>query len=57
MNNFSTRNLAILAVSAIVAVGLLYWAFNVELVAALAITVIYTVVALLSMYLKGRSTS
>lgn len=57
MNNFNTRDLAILAVSTIVAIGLLYWAFDFELVAAIATTAVYTVIALVIMYLRGRNPS
>jgi hypothetical protein len=54
MKHYSTRNFAILTVSAIVAVSALYWAFDVELVAAIAVTAIYTVVALVIMYLRSK---
>ena len=54
MKHYSTRDLAILTVSAIVAVSALYWAFDVELVAAIAVTAIYTVVALVIMYLRSK---
>jgi hypothetical protein len=54
MKHFSTRDLAILAVSAIVAFSGLYWAFDVELVAAIAVAAGYTVVALVIMYLRSK---
>jgi hypothetical protein len=54
---FKTNSLVILAVSAVAAFALLYWLFDWSVATALAITVAYTVIALVSMYLKGRSTS
>jgi hypothetical protein len=57
MKLFGTRILAYLPVSAIVAFCGIYGAFNVEPVAAIATTVIYTVVALVFMYPRSRSTS
>jgi len=51
---FGARNLAVLVGSAIVAFGLLYWALDVDLVAAIAITAAYTVFALAFMYIKSK---
>ena len=55
MTEFTTRNPAILSGSALVAFGLLYWALNVELGAAIGITAVYAVGALVIMYFKSRT--
>ena len=54
MTELSARNLTVLVGSAIVAFGLLYWALDVDLVAAITITAAYTVLALAVMYFKSK---
>lgn len=46
-----------LAVSAVVAVALLYWASDWSLVSALGITAVYTVLALLAMAYRSKRSS
>ncbi len=54
MTEFTGRNLALLAGSAVVAFGLLYWVGDVGIALALGSTALYTVVALVVMYFKGQ---
>ena len=54
MKHYSTRDFAILTVSAIVAFGVTYWVLDVELVVAVAWVVGYTVVALVVMFLRSK---
>ncbi len=55
MSDFTVRNLALLAGTAVVAFSLLYWLGDVGLAMALGSTALYTVIALAVMYFKGRS--
>jgi hypothetical protein len=57
MTEFTARNLAVLAGSAVVAFGLLYWIGDVGLAQALGSTALFTVIALVIMYFKGRSSA
>ena len=57
MQNLDTRKLAILAVSSLVAFSLMYWVFDSTLGYAIGITVVYTIIALVAMYFKSRSSS
>jgi hypothetical protein len=57
MQSFDPRTLAILAVSALVAFGLLYWVFGTTLGYAIGVTVAYAVIALVATYFKSRSSS
>jgi hypothetical protein len=54
MKHNSTRELATLTVSAIVAFSITYWVLDVELVVAVAWVGGFTVVALVVMYLKSK---
>jgi hypothetical protein len=55
MTEFSARNLSVLGGSALIAFGLLYWALDVDLAAAFGATAVYTILALVIMYFKGRN--
>lgn len=55
MSQFTARDLSVLGGSALVAFGLLYWALDVDLAPAIGITVVYTILALAVMYVKGRN--
>jgi hypothetical protein len=57
MQNIDTRSLAILAVSSFVAFSLMYWALDSTLGYSIGITAVYTVIALVAMYFKSRSSS
>ena len=57
MQNLDTRKLAILAVSSLVAFSLMYWVFDSTLGYAIGITVVYTIIALVAMYFRSRSSS
>ena len=54
---FKTNDLVILAVSSVVAVGLLYFLFDYTLVAAIALTAFFAVIGLVAMYFKGKRSS
>ena len=53
----TARNLALLGGCAVIAFSLLYWVGDVELALALGSTALFTVIALVSMYFKGRRLS
>ena len=57
MQNSNTRKLAILAVSSLVAFSLMDWVFDSTLGYAIGITVVYTIIALLAVYFRSRSSS
>ena len=57
IQNLDTRKLAILAVSSLVAFSLMYWVFDSTLGYAIGITVVYTIIALVAMYFRSRSSS
>jgi hypothetical protein len=57
MPNFTARDLSVLVGSALIAFGLLYWALDVDLAAAVGLTAAYTALALVIMYFKGRDSS
>ncbi len=54
---FKTNDLVILAVSSVVAVGLLYFLFDFTLVVAIAWTALLAVIGLVAMYFKGKRSS
>ena len=55
MSEFTSRNISILVGSALIAFGLSYWVLDVDLAFAIGITAVYGIVAVGSMYLKGRN--
>jgi hypothetical protein len=57
MQNFTARDLSVLVGSALIAFGLLYWALDVDLAAAVGLTAAYTALAVVIMYFKGRDSS
>jgi hypothetical protein len=54
---FKTNDLVILAVSSVVAVGLLYFLFDYTLVVAIAWTAFFAVIGLVGMYFRGKRSS
>jgi hypothetical protein len=55
MSEFTARNLSVLGGSAVIAFALLYWALDVDLTAAFGMTAVYTILALVIVYFKGRN--
>jgi hypothetical protein len=54
MTEFTARNLALLGGIALIAFSLLYWVGDVGLALAVGSTALFVVIALVSMYFKGR---
>jgi hypothetical protein len=54
MTEFTARNLALLGGFAFIAFSLLYWVGDVGLALAFGSTALFVVIALVSMYFKGR---
>ena len=54
MAEFTARNLALLGGFAFIAFSLLYWVGGVGLALAVGSTALFVVIALVSMYFKGR---